>query len=101
MRINGIRVLGKNRNTLRLSLTGPDGRKFAGLRFGDAEEVLKLIDGAAGEGAVGALLRESYYGEGGRRFPAVLADLAYTPEFNTYRGITTLQLAVRDLRIHT
>ena len=100
MRIEYLRVMGKNRNALRMTFAGPDGRWYNGVRFGEADCFLEEIDGVFGTGTAEALQRNG--GPGYRRgaYPEVRADLAYTPEFNTFRGMTDIQLSVRDMRIH-
>ena len=100
MRIEYLRVMGKNRNALRMTFAGPDGRRYTGVRFGEADCFLEEIDGVFGAGTAEALQRNG--GPGYRRgaYPEVRADLAYTPEFNTFRGMTDIQLSVRDMRIH-
>ena len=76
VRIRSIRVLGKNRNCVKLSLTGEGGFVMDGLLFGDGD---KFEAEAAGSESI---------------------DVIYYPDINEYNGRRTLQAVIKDYKLH-
>lgn len=74
--IRGVRVLGKNRNVVKLSLVTETGLSMDGLLFGDGD----------------AFLREK---AGGERI-----DIVYYPDIHEYNGNRTLQAIIKNYQLH-
>ena len=91
IRLLSARVLGKNRNVIRLAAQDDTGFRMDLIRFGDANEFGLEIDGAAGRGAFEGLLR----GAGN-----VTIDMVYYPEINSWNGRESMQYIVKDFRVH-
>ena len=77
VRIRSMRVLGKNRNCVKLSLTGEGGFVMDGLLFGDGDQ---FEADAAGSESI---------------------DVIYYPDINEYNGKRTLQAVIKDYKLHT
>ena len=92
-KVHSLRLIGKNRNVLRMSLSDGSGVTLDAVMFEHVEEVLSLI-------------REEYGEEALRRAEAGAAnaiDLAFTftPGINEYRGVRKLQITCHSAcRIH-
>ena len=85
------RVLGANKNTLKLTLT--DGRLFIdAISFGNVEEFEKEIKEHYGEIEYSKLL------DGQNN--SVKLDLVYYPDINEYMGRKSVQLKIESFRIH-
>lgn len=76
LRIRDARVLGKNRNVVKLTLLTESGLAFPGLWFGDGD----------------AFMQE----RGGKN----LMDIIYYPEVNEYNGSRTLQAVIKNYALH-
>lgn len=76
LRIRDARVLGKNRNVVKLTLVTESGLAFPGLWFGDGD----------------AFMQE----RGGKN----LMDIIYYPEANEYNGSRTLQAVIKNYALH-
>ena len=81
VRFSDLRVLGKNRNVLRMRLWEDNGAGFAGtgadgIMFGEAD-------------ALEAELRN-----------AESIDILYYPKINSYNGRRTVQIQIRDCKVH-
>lgn len=76
LRIRDARVLGKNRNVVKLTLLTESGLAFPGLWFGDGD----------------AFMQE----RGGKN----LMDIIYYPEVNEYNGNRTLQAVIKNYALH-
>lgn len=88
--IHEIRVLGVNRNALRLSLTdGSGGAGYTGMLFMPAEDFAAFLDEKYGAGT----FRQMVAGNGD-----VVMDILYSPEVNEYRGNRSIQLMIRHFR---
>ena len=85
------RVLGKNRNVVRLSAIDDTGFKMELIRFEDAAVFQEELEKEAGRGAFEGLLR----GAGN-----VTIDMVYYPEINSWNGRENMQYIVKDYRIH-
>lgn len=77
MKIRSVRVVGRNRNVVRLSLTGEDGFTIDGVAFTDGDRFLEE-------------LKE-------RR----VFDILYYPAINEYMGRNTLQIVIRGWKFRT
>ena len=83
------KVLGKNRNVIRLDAQDDTGARMNLIRFGDADEFAAGIDEGAGKGAFEGLLR----GAGN-----VTIDMVYYPDINSWYGRESMQYIVKDFR---
>ena len=91
--VHSLRLIGKNRNVLRMSLSDGSGVTLDAVMFEHVEEVLRLIREEYGEDA----LRRAEMGAGND------IDLAFTftPEINEFRGVRKLQIICHSAcRIH-
>ena len=88
--LTGVRILGKNRNVVRISAR----EKYSGaldlIRFEDGDAFLKRIGDQKGLSAAKDLQR----GMGN-----VTIDMVFYPDINTWQGRDSLQYVVKDLRI--
>ena len=71
VRIRSLRVVGRNRNVVRLSVTGEDGFTIDAVAFTDGDRFLEEL--------------------GGRR----VFDILYYPSINEYMGRSSLQIVIR------
>ncbi len=72
IRVSGLKVLGKQKNVLRMRLTDENGISLDGIMFGDAEELYREL---IGTGEISVL---------------------YYPKINEFNGRRTIQLEIRD-----
>ncbi len=82
---SGVRVLGKNSNVLRLNMTGPDGTRINGIRFGDEASTSQLkseLDEAAAE-----------YGKAAR------ISVTYYPQINEYMSRKEINAVIRNIKV--
>ena len=70
---SSVRVIGKNRNVVKMNLRQPDGITMEALYFGDAEGFLADL------AQKGSVISATYY-----------------PEINEYRGVQNLQVVLRN-----
>ncbi len=83
--ING-RILGKNRNVLKLKVRDAAGTTIDAMYFNHVEEFLKMLKDRFGKYEVDAML------DG--RTSAITLALTYYPELNEYMGRVTLQIVI-------
>lgn len=76
LNIRSVRVLGKNRNAVKLSLVTEQGLAMDGMLFAEGDRFLEEL--------------------GDRR----VIDVVYYPDINEYAGNRTLQIIVKDYQIH-
>lgn len=69
------RILGKNGNVVKGKVKSPAGASFDAIYFGDGEDFLGKLQKCRG-----------------------LVDIVYTPEENTFRGITTIQVEIKHIK---
>ncbi len=69
------KVLGKSGNVVKGKLRSFSGRVFDGIYFGDGRQFLERLEKSRG-----------------------MVDIVYTPEENTYRGTTTIQLEIKYIK---
>lgn len=69
------KVLGKNGNVVKGRIRSSSGKGFDGIYFGDGEQFLKRLERSRG-----------------------IVDIVYTPEENTYRGKTTVQVEIKYIK---
>lgn len=73
--LKGFRVLGKSGNVIRGRVESPAGASFDAICFGDGADFLNRLQKSGG-----------------------VADIVYTPEENTYRGATTIQIEIKHIK---
>lgn len=76
LRIRTVRVLGKRRNAVKLSLVTERGLAMDGLLFADGDAFLEEADGKK------------------------TMDVIYYPDVNEYNGNRTLQIVIREYKLH-
>lgn len=86
------RILGKNKNVLKLKLQDPDGTRIEGMRFGDIQGFLDGIDEKFGAGTSQKIITGRASGEN------ITMDITYYPEINIFRGISTPQVIITHYR---
>lgn len=74
--IRSARVLGKNRNAVKLSLVTEQGSPMEGMLFTEGDLFLEEMGGLRG------------------------IDVVYYPDINEYKGSRTLQIVIRDYKLH-
>ena len=74
--IKSARVLGKNRNVVRLSLAAENGFPIEGILFGDGDEFMS------------------------RQAESSRIDVTYYPDINEYNGNRTLQAVIKNYKLH-
>lgn len=77
LRIRSSRVLGKNRNAVKLALVTEQGLAMDGMLFTEGDRFLEEL---AGNNAI---------------------DVIYYPDVNEYNGNRTLQIIIRDYKLHS
>ena len=92
IRLLSARVLGRNRNVVRLGAQDDTGARINLIRFGDAADFEQDIIETAGRGALEGLFR----GAGN-----VTIDMVYYPDINVWNGRESMQYIVKDYRIHS
>ncbi len=87
-KIHQMRIIGKNRNVLRMVVSDEAGTRMEAMLFNEAEDFLKLMRETYGEAETEKALRGT---------PNAL-DCAFTyyPEINEYRGMKTLRITVQS-----
>lgn len=83
-----IRVIGKNKNTLKYRFLY-EGGEVTGIQFGNAEQTLYYL-----YKKYGILVEEAFQSMGNE----LRVDIVYTPQLNEYKGSSSLQLVVTDIR---
>lgn len=86
--LSGIKVIGKNRNTLRYRFRR-GAREYTGIQFRNAEKTLEYLYRQYGRKI------EAIFSEQGEGIPV---SIVYTPQMNEYGGARFLQLVVEDIR---
>lgn len=84
--LENVRVLGQNRNALRLRFSGESGRSFEGIWFGDVRIWEKFLSETFGEKCFTMLERGQ---------TKVRLALAYEPVLHEYEGRKSLQFQIR------
>ena len=92
IRLVTARVMGRNRNVIRLGAEDDMGFRMDLIRFEDAQSWSQNIEEEAGRGALEGLLR----GAGN-----VTIDMVYYPDINSWNGRDSMQYVVKDYRIHS
>ncbi len=91
LKLLSVRILGKNRNVLKLQVSNHTGVVMKAVYFGDPETFLRDV--------------VSRYGENERqklclgRENAVRASVTYYPEIDEYQGTRTLQIVIENYKI--
>ena len=86
----GARILGKNRNVLKLRLEDSDGTELDALYFGNPEEFLDYAEEAYGNGVSKVLLAGKARG--------IRMAFTFYPEIHEYRGNRSIQIIVQDYK---
>ena len=88
LRLKSARILGKNRNVLKLQVRNRQGAVIEALYFGDIEKWNTFVQQEYGTDQLEAL----YQGRQNR------VDLAFTyyPSVNEFRGLKTLQIVIQN-----
>jgi single-stranded-DNA-specific exonuclease len=94
VKIHSARIIGANKNVLKLSLKTARGSTLSAVCFGNVEEFTGVIEDKIGECAA-AKLQER--GLAGAEMNLEL-DLAFNLDINEYMGSRTVQLVVRNFR---
>ncbi len=76
LNIRSVRVLGKNRNAVKLALVTEQGLAMDGMLFTEGDRFLEELDGKRG------------------------IDVVYYPDVNEYNGNRTLQIVIREYKLH-
>ena len=82
------RVIGRNANVLRLSITDAQGTQAEGVWFGDTEELIHTWAEKYGQAQVENMLR-GYQND-------IRFTIAYYPTINEYAGRQTLQITIQN-----
>lgn len=96
VRIHSARIIGANKNVLKLSLKTSRGSTLSGICFGNVEEFTEMIKDKIGEGAAERLQEK---GLTGAEMDLEL-DIAFNLDINEYMGSRSVQLVVRNFRKH-
>lgn len=84
------RILGKNRNALKMQVRDQDGITLDALYFGDLERFFQYYESQYGEFAVEQMNR-------GRK-SGIKAAFTFYPSINEYQGKTTVQIVIQNYR---
>ena len=90
LNILSMRILGKNRNTLKMQVRSQHGTVMDALYFGDIEQILTYIIQKYGESET----EKCFQGQEN----AVTLSFIYYPSVNEYRGRKSLQMIISDGR---
>lgn len=90
LRLLSARILGANKNVLKLRIMNRAGRMMDAMFFGDPQEMLQYLSSRYGNQSVQSLL----YGDG----RGMELDLTYYPSVNEYMGKRTLQIVIKNFR---
>ena len=91
IRLERVRILGKNQNVMKFTGTDRTGKLLDIMRFGEPS----LLKEALEEAGLGDRFNLLINGKG-----SVTADVVYYPEVNEWNGNRNLQFIVRDWRFH-
>lgn len=84
------RVLGKNRNVLKMKVADTNGTEIDAMHFGDPEPFLEYIRGKFGKAACEQLLRG--------RGQGIAMAFTYYPDINEYQGIKSPQIIIQNYK---
>jgi single-stranded-DNA-specific exonuclease len=94
VRLHSAKIIGSNKNVLKLSLKTTRGNTLSGVFFGNVEEFIKIIADNSGERAAAKLYERGLTGiEMNMGF-----DIAFNVGINEYMGRRDVQLVVTNLR---
>lgn len=88
--VKSARVLGKNRNVLKMRVKDTGGTEIDAIYFGNVEDFLAYIETAFGERAQRNLLAG--------RGQDIYMSFTYYPDINEYQGIRTPQIVVQNYK---
>lgn len=90
VQVKSARVLGKNRNVLKMRVKDAGGTEIDAIYFGNVEDFLAYIETAFGERAQRNLLAG--------RGQDIYMSFTYYPDINEYQGIRTPQIVVQNYK---
>ncbi len=92
VKIEGAKILGKNKNVLKLNISKKDNSKtkITGIYFKEIADFEKLIIDKYG--------KEGLKGLYNNKANNIYLDIAYYPEYNIYNGLKNIQLIIQDFR---
>lgn len=90
VQVKSARVLGKNRNVLKMRVKDTGGTEIDAIYFGNVEDFLAYIETAFGERAQRNLLAG--------RGQDIYMSFTYYPDINEYQGIRTPQIVVQNYK---
>ncbi|MCD7708840.1 MAG: DHH family phosphoesterase, partial [Clostridiales bacterium] len=88
--VRRLRVMGKNRNVLKLSLMPQQGNTVEGIYFGDIEKFLSYMEEKFGADELGRALEGMDNG--------IVISVAYVPAINEFRGERSIQFEIKYYR---
>ena len=95
--IRSCRIIGKNRNVLRMTLRPAQGYEVEAIYFGDPEDLFSAIEEKYDKITADAMrqgrIASGHVARGGAEEPVRL-HFCYYPELNTWRGETKLQMQI-------
>ena len=101
--VRGIKLQGKTNNVVKLTLLDCQNKSYEAVYFADAAKLMQDLRNKYGEVAIDALLDGEYGTSDNVAYSdnkaQVCLTIAYVPEYNTFRGRTTLQLQIKNYRV--
>ena len=82
------KILGKNKNVLKLLVESEEGCQMDALYFGDLDDMMEKLAKSYGQDQVDALLQG--------RYNTIYFDCTYYPTINEFRGIRSLQIIIQN-----
>ena len=82
------KILGKNKNVLKLLVESEEGCQMDALYFGDLDGMMEKLAKSYGQDQVDALLQG--------RYNTIYFDCTYYPTINEFRGIRSLQIMIQN-----
>jgi len=94
--LKSLRVLGKNRNAVKMNLCDGGEIIYEGIHFGPADDFLDELREKFGDGIIDTLLEQN--GRIGDFANPLKMDIIYYPSINEYRDIRTIQFVIEYIR---
>ncbi|MHC1721107.1 MAG: single-stranded-DNA-specific exonuclease RecJ [Clostridiaceae bacterium] len=90
IKVHNARIIGANKNVIRLTIRTESGSNLSGVYFGDIEEFRKIISDKYGDDKA-----EKFDNEG---IAGITLDMAFSVGINEYMGNRSVQLVVTNIR---
>ena len=90
LRLLSARILGKNKNVLKMRIQSSQGREMDAMYFGDIEKFKNYVEEKFTKEAVKSLFEGKEYGAG------ITMSFVYYPEINSFNGRESLQIVVKN-----